>query len=64
MKPDVLSSTLTKMTNHKHLRKLLARKIDNFVYKSVVNDESEDLECLTEKTWENEYLKIRDTVLQ
>jgi len=52
MKPEVLTSTLTKMTNHKHLRKLLARKIDNFVYKSVVNDESEDLKSVQLKRYQ------------
>jgi len=43
MRPEAISSTLKKMVNHRHLRKLLAKKIDNYVYKSIVNDESEDL---------------------
>jgi len=43
MKPEVISSTLKKMVNHKHLRKLLAKKIDDYVYKIVVEDDSEDL---------------------
>jgi len=43
MKAEVISSTLIKMVNHKHLRKLLVRKIDDYVYKSMVNDDSEDL---------------------
>jgi len=43
MKPEVISSTLKKMVNHKHLRKLLARKVDDYLYKKIVNDDSEDL---------------------
>jgi len=43
MKPEVISSTLKKMINHKHLRKLMAKKIDDYVYKIIVDDESEDL---------------------
>jgi MoaA/NifB/PqqE/SkfB family radical SAM enzyme len=43
MKSEVISSTLKKMVNHKHLRKLLAKKIDDYVYKIVVEDDSEDL---------------------
>jgi MoaA/NifB/PqqE/SkfB family radical SAM enzyme len=43
MRPEAISSTLKSMVNHKHLRKLLAKKIDNYVYNSIVNDESEDL---------------------
>ncbi len=43
MKPEVISSTLKKMVNHKHLRKLLSKKIDDYIYKAIVDDESEDL---------------------
>ena len=43
MKPEVISSTLKKMVKHKHLRKLLAKKIDDYIYKIVVEDDSEDL---------------------
>ena len=43
MEPEVISSTLKKMVNHKHLGKLLAKKVDNYIYKSIVNDGSEDL---------------------
>jgi len=43
MKPEVISSTLIKMVNHKHLRKLLVKKTDNYIYKSMVNNDSEDL---------------------
>lgn len=43
MKPEIISSTLKKMVNHKHLRKLLAKKIDDYIYKTMVNDESDDL---------------------
>ena len=43
MKPEVISSTLRKMVKHKHLRKLLAKKIDDYIYTIIVDDESEDL---------------------
>ena len=43
MKPEVISSTLKKMVKHKHLRRLLAKKIDDYIYKIVVEDDSEDL---------------------
>lgn len=43
MKGEFVSSTLIRMVSHKHLRKLLAKRLDDFVYKSMVNDESEDL---------------------
>jgi len=46
MKPDTLLSTLTKMVEHKYLRKLLARRIDNYIYRSMVNEDSEDLEAV------------------
>jgi len=52
MKPEVLSATLTKMVNHKHLRRLLARKIDDYVYKSLVNEESQDLESVQVKRYQ------------
>lgn len=44
MKPQVLSATLIKMVSRKHLRKLLAKRIDDYLYKSMVSDQSEDLE--------------------
>jgi MoaA/NifB/PqqE/SkfB family radical SAM enzyme len=43
MKPETISSTLKKMVNHKHLRKLLAKRIDDYIYKKIVIDDSEDL---------------------
>ncbi len=43
MKPQTISSTLISMVSHKSLRRLLAKKIDDYVYKSLVNDASEDL---------------------
>ena len=43
MKPEVISSTLKKMVKHKHLRRLLAKKIDDYIYKIIVDDELEDL---------------------
>jgi len=43
MKTEAIPSRLIKMVNHKHLRKLLAKKIDNYIYESVANNNSEDL---------------------
>jgi len=52
MRPEVISSTLNRMVNHKHLRKLLARKVDDYIYKSMVNDDSEDLQQVKLKRYE------------
>jgi len=43
MKAEFTSSTLIKIVNHKHLRKLLVKKFDDYIYKSMVNGDSEDL---------------------
>jgi len=43
MKTEVIPSKLIKMVNHKHLRKILTKKIDDYVYESIVGDDSEDL---------------------
>ncbi|MHC4460345.1 MAG: radical SAM protein [Planctomycetota bacterium] len=52
MKPDVMSSTLNRMVNHKYLRTLLARKVDGYLYKSMVDDDSEDLEQVRLKRYQ------------
>jgi len=52
MKTEVLSPTLIKIVNHKYLRKLLVKKIDNYVYKSIVNDDSEDLKQVRLKKYQ------------
>jgi MoaA/NifB/PqqE/SkfB family radical SAM enzyme len=52
MKPEVISSTLRKMVKHKYLRKLLAKKIDDYVYKNIVNDDSEDLQQVQIKRYQ------------
>ena len=52
MKPEVISSTLKKMVKHKHLRKLLAGRIDGYIYRSIVNDRSEDLRGVQVKRYE------------
>jgi len=43
MRSEVISSTLIKMVNHKQLRKLLAKKMDDYIFKNMVSDASEDL---------------------
>ncbi|MHC4573991.1 MAG: radical SAM protein [Planctomycetota bacterium] len=52
MKPEVISPTLIRMVNHKHLRKLFAKRIDDYIYKSVVEDDSEDLERVRLKRYQ------------
>ena len=44
MKAEGISPTLIKMANHKHLRKVFTKKIDDYVYKSLFDGDSEDLE--------------------
>ena len=52
MKPEIISSTLKKMVNHKHLRKLLAKKIDDYLHKTIVNEESDDLRQVQVKRYQ------------
>jgi len=52
MKPQVLSSTLITMVSNKHLRKLLAKKVDDYIYKNMVNDDSQDLKEVQTKRYE------------
>ena len=52
MKPQVLSSTLITMVNHKHLRKILTKKIDDYIYKSIVDNDSEDLKEVAIKRYQ------------
>jgi MoaA/NifB/PqqE/SkfB family radical SAM enzyme len=44
METEVISPRLIKLVNYKHTRKLLAKKIDNYIYKNIVTDSSEDLQ--------------------
>jgi len=52
MKTETLSPTLIKMANHKYLRKLLTKKIDGYIYKSTVNNNSEDLKQVQLKQYQ------------
>ncbi|MHC4488251.1 MAG: radical SAM protein [Planctomycetota bacterium] len=52
MKPEVISSTLKRMVKHKHLRKLLAKRINDYIYKNIVDDESEDLRQVQVKRYQ------------
>jgi len=52
MKTEAIPSRLIKMANHKHLRKLLSKKIDNYIYESVANNGSEDLEKVALKRYQ------------
>ena len=61
MRPEVISSTLRKMVKHKHLRKMLAKRIDDYVYQNIVNDDSEDLQQVQVKRYHYEI--FRNSVL-
>jgi MoaA/NifB/PqqE/SkfB family radical SAM enzyme len=52
MRADVVSSTLIKMVNYKRLRRLLAKKIDDYVYNSMVDNNSEDLKEVSLKRYQ------------
>jgi len=52
MKPEVISSMLIKLANHKHLRKLLLKKADNYIYKSLIDDDFQDLEQVKLKRYQ------------
>ncbi len=52
MKPEVISTTLKKMVKHKHIRRLLAKRIDDYIYKALVEDPSEDLMEVRVKRYE------------
>jgi len=52
MKPEVISSTLKRMVKHKHLRKLLAKRIDDYIYKNIVDVDSEDLRQVQVKRYQ------------
>ena len=52
MKTEAIPSRLIKMVNHKHLRKLLAKKIDNCIYESIAGNNSEDLKEVALKRYQ------------
>ena len=52
MNPEALSSTLNKMVNHRRLRKLLVKKADNYIYKSLVKEDNQDLEKVKLKRYQ------------
>ncbi|UCE99656.1 MAG: radical SAM protein [Planctomycetota bacterium] len=52
MKLETTPSMLTRMVNQKYLRKLLAKKVDNYIYDSIVNNNSEDLHQVSLKRYQ------------
>ena len=52
MKPEIISSTLKQMVRHRHLRKLLVGKIDEYLYKKIVLDEMHDLKQVRLKRYQ------------
>jgi len=52
MKPEVLSMTLKKMVKYRHLRKLLAKKIDDYIHEALVENNDEDLKTVAIKRYQ------------
>jgi len=52
MRAEFISSTLIKMINYRHLRKLLTKKFDDYIFKSMVTEDSEDLREVAIKRYE------------
>jgi MoaA/NifB/PqqE/SkfB family radical SAM enzyme len=52
MNSETMSSTLNKMVNHKHLRKMLIKKADNYIYKNLVTEDNKDLEQVKLKRYQ------------
>jgi len=52
MESEIISSKLIRMVDHKHLRKLLTKKIDHYIYDGVVNDDSQDLKKVQLKRYQ------------
>ncbi len=52
MKTEIIPSKLVNMVNHKHLRRILAKKVDDYLYKSTVSDDSEDLKQVQLKRYQ------------
>ncbi len=48
----LVSLTLTKIANQKQLRKVLTKKLDNYIHKSLVENDSENLESVQRKKYE------------
>jgi len=69
MESEIISSKLIRMVDHKHLRKLLTKKakpedkkakeaLESDDYFEVLKTYDEQLQKLTEKIWQNEYLNV------
>ncbi len=52
METEVVSPRLIKMVDYKPTRKMLAKKIDDYIYKSIVSDDSEDLQQVRIKRYQ------------
>ena len=52
MNSETMSSTLNKMVNHKHLRKMLIKKADDYIYKNMVTEDNQDLERVKLKRYQ------------
>lgn len=52
MKAEFISTTLIKMINHRHIRKLLKKKFDNYIYKSMVTDDLDDLREVAKRRYQ------------
>jgi MoaA/NifB/PqqE/SkfB family radical SAM enzyme len=52
MKTAIVSSTLIKIINNGVMRKILAKKVDNYIYKSIVEEDGEDLKEVRNKRYQ------------
>jgi len=52
MKEKFIALTLSKIANQRHARKFLAKELDNFIFKEIVENDSENLRSIQEKKYE------------
>jgi len=52
MKTAIVSSTLIKIINNGVMRKILAKKVDNYIYKSIVEEDGEDIKEVRNKRYQ------------
>ena len=57
MKTEGISPALIKMINHRHLRKIFSRRIDNYIYKKIVDEADGNVEFISSSLFN---LALRD----
>lgn len=58
MKPEIISSTLKQMVRHRHLRKLLVKRVDDYLYKKIVLEDFHDLKQVRLKRYQFLYAML------